>query len=688
MTLTSSVPSTVARRSLAPRRTWGMWPTLALCVATLAGQMVPALAWTALPFWLLVPGALVVRLLPSTGLPLVGLVPALSISVVVLVSSGSLWAGGWTPVPTTVVVAALGALYSVFHLSRQPRPVFAFPRGAWAITAAVTGVLAAVLWLISLPRIAAERIAFGPLVMVPTFTAALLLAVLAFGIALRLRDTGLLWTMLALTCLIQRGVAPLALGAPWADWAYKHLGVVELIASTGALQRGLDIYQGWPGFFAAFAWIGEASRLSTIAMATWFTLAVTFASAGAVYLLARALRLETADSLAAAMVALLANWIGQDYFAPQAIGYIQAIVVAALALRARRSRAAWVMAVICFGALVITHQLTPFWLLGALFILAVLRRVPWLLLVACGALALAQLAVNFDIADGYGLFSGFNPVSNAQTNSVASTPGAELAIQQMTARIASVGLWGLAILIAFLGLIENSRRVWFRGTGPVAVVLAFSPFAILLAQNYGGEALLRVMLYSIPGCSLLVGPWLARQIAGATWRRLIAGAVALFLALVPGHAYFATFYHYGVTKAEYEVEAQLERSVPGHAFLSPLSTYWPSRSTENYAARYAEYWDYDQSLQNVGGGIRLPDYLDVLEAHLEERPSPTFVLVGPRMDAFAAYSGFAREGTIERVRGELRQRARWDTVLERDGVSVFRYVPEHAREQEAARWLP
>ena len=84
MTLTSSVlPPALHRPPAAssPARPWSMWAALVLSAATLAGQALPALGWTAIAFWALVPGLLLVEALPSTRLPRLGLVPALSASV-------------------------------------------------------------------------------------------------------------------------------------------------------------------------------------------------------------------------------------------------------------------------------------------------------------------------------------------------------------------------------------------------------------------------------------------------------------------------------------------------------------------------------------------------------------------------------------------------------------------------------
>ena len=54
------------------------------------------------------------------------------------------------------------------------------------------------------------------------------------------------------------------------------------------------------------------------------------------------------------------------------------------------------------------------------------------------------------------------------------------------------------------------RRRRLLGQVAIPAALAFSPFVILLAQSYGGEAIYRVYLFSAPWCALLI--------AGAVWR--------------------------------------------------------------------------------------------------------------------------------------------------------------------------
>ena len=134
MTLTSSVLTHALRRPQPPARPrpWGMWAASVLSAATLIGLAVPALGWAAVAFWAVVPGLVLVRALPSTGLSALGLVPALSASVTVLLSTVSLWVGLWPPRLVTAIAAGLAAGYSAMSLSRPSWPAVALPSGRWA----------------------------------------------------------------------------------------------------------------------------------------------------------------------------------------------------------------------------------------------------------------------------------------------------------------------------------------------------------------------------------------------------------------------------------------------------------------------------------------------------------------------------------------------------------------------------
>ncbi len=58
------------------------------------------------------------------------------------------------------------------------------------------------------------------------------------------------------------------------------------------------------------------------------------------------------------------------------------------------------------------------------------------------------------------------------------------------------------------------------------------------------------------------------------------------------------------------------------------------------------------------------------------------------MDAYADYRGIAQRGRIDYLRDALMSRDGWETIWDRGGVTVLRYVPARTADQPAARWQP
>ncbi|WP_235738051.1 hypothetical protein [Nocardioides alcanivorans] len=170
-----------------------------------------------------------------------------------------------------------------------------------------------------------------------------------------------------------------------------------------------------------------------------------------------------------------------------------------LQLALARGRREAVLALVLFTAMVISHQLTPYWVLGALALIALLRRVSWWLVAGCAVAALGFLGLNLETVSDFGLFSGVDVAANAQTSGREWSSAARQGDSLMS-RTATVLVWAATALV--LGLRLLRRRPW-----AVEAVVAFSPLALLLAQSYGGEAILQVALYSLAGCAALSGRW-------------------------------------------------------------------------------------------------------------------------------------------------------------------------------------
>lgn len=366
--------------------------------------------------------------------------------------------------------------------------------------------------------------------------------------------------------------------------AWWHVGFVEAIAARGAVPAGIDARFSWAGFFSAWAWMGDAAgsgggpgpytALDGVLRATPPVVALVWAAA--VYVLAAQLVGGRRTPWAAAWLFLGLNWIEQDYFSPQATAMVLllAVLVAVtgplatrrpaltdpadsasrrLAALVRRSpwRAGglrsphpwvtggqvlgmWAVVVLCVSAMATAHQLTPIALIVQLGLLTAAGRV-W---GGRGLLVVAVLAVGTWLVLGGREFwlsqlaLATGDVGNA-SGSVASALGDRLVGDpgQLLIKLARVVLGGATVVLALVGAWLRRRRT----DDVVWIVAALAPMGIVLVQSYGGEVLLRVLLYALPLCAVL-GVEVLRAVA-LRWPRagrvgLTVGMLALFATLV------------------------------------------------------------------------------------------------------------------------------------------------------------
>ena len=366
--------------------------------------------------------------------------------------------------------------------------------------------LGLVLWAVSLPNLAsAKPSTYGLLYAArPTFVAAMVVLLSGYVWSVRRRDHLAMGAVLFGVILVQRVTVTLATSLPIYTWTYKHLGVVDYLHSTGGLAGGVDVYNEWPGLFSATAWFSDVTGVSPLVLAHWWAPAIHVLTAALVVALGKVVGLDRTASITAALVVELFNWVGQDYFSPQAIGYVLALAVLVLTLGYKQSKAAPWLATFAFAALVVTHQLTPYWIIGLTVLLALTGRIrPRWLPLLFAAIAIGFLYPRLGVVKGYGLFSGSSPTANVTSN----VPTVGTAGRQLT----QLAVRGLAIV---LWLATGAAALWqMRRREPVLVgaCILISSSSLLLAQSYGGEAIFRVFLYALPGCGLILGqPWCGR----------------------------------------------------------------------------------------------------------------------------------------------------------------------------------
>lgn len=302
------------------------------------------------------------------------------------------------------------------------------------------------------------------------------------------------------------------------------------------------------------------------------------------------------------------DWVGQDYFSPQAMAFVLSLAVFAIVLewmqvdrpvalmRAGRRLAArmarpgaakapqgnpgpaaappplalaGLLAV--FAVIVVVHQLSPYMVIVGVGLLTVLGlvRPRWVvvaMLAIAGAYFLLRLSYLQRTQDLFG--SLFDPLQNVKSS------GAPPNLAEFGRRLTALAAPALVVAMWGLGALGLVRRV--RAGRPVAVlaVLAASPVLLIAGQSYGGEAEFRIYLFSLPWIALLaacaVEPRAHRWARGAA---LKAGAV---LAVGVG-LFMSTFFG-----AE-----ELYRVRPGEIQPASSSTSTPSATASWCSARRA-----------------------------------------------------------------------------------------------------
>jgi hypothetical protein len=217
------------------------------------------------------------------------------------------------------------------------------------------------------------------------------------------------------------GTLPLVLGDPQYAYVYKHFGVVDYIATHGSVDERIDIYQNWPTFFALSAWFDQVAGVqSPIAYAAWSPVYINLAALLCINASLRTLTSSAQIRWLALFIFVIGNWVGQDYFSPQAFAFVlsQAVLACLLtwfkpttiapwvarierglrvalrsapekvslqvraSLGARRRTALLVALFGIFTVIAISHQLTPYMVIAASGMLMVVRalRPRWIVL--------------------------------------------------------------------------------------------------------------------------------------------------------------------------------------------------------------------------------------------------------------------------------------------------------------------
>lgn len=498
-----------------------------------------------------------------------------------------------------------------------------------------------------------------------------------FLYSLAARHLALAAVGIGIAILVQRVTVTLVTEIPIYTWTYKHIGLVDyLLVNHRLAPESVDVYNQWPGFFTAMAWFTTVAGVDPVTVAHWFAPVTHLVTALLVTALAIGLGLDKRAALAAAMLVELCNWVGQDYYAPQAVALILATACLVLLTYSRRYPAAGYLSVAVFASLVATHQLTPVWLCAAVVALAVFRQIkPLWLPVVYIAVTLAYVVPRLGNVSRYGIFTGSNPLSNSSSN--VPTTGSEGRMFTMYVdRSLSVGLWVTAIL-CFVILWRRVGAPWAAG------IMAFSSMLLLGGQSYGGEAIFRVFLYSLPGCAILIAPVLVgllddrRRLARLVAMPVVTvGLVALCVASMQG--YFGGWSYLTMTKTQLEQSRWLLARNPEGATITVMAPAgWPERPSADYVGHAIVDADYDKPLvtlkDSLSDGFPVPSDIDRMEQWTRGSGKTVYLVLPRQAGTYSDYYGLFRNGAMSALIAQLSSRPAWVKVIDDENTLVFTY---------------
>jgi hypothetical protein len=520
----------------------------------------------------------------------------------------------------------------------------------------------------------------------------------------------LLAAHVAVLVVLLHGAATIVEPVPRFTSAWLHVGFADYIARTGHTLPGLDARMSWPGFFALAAMVTRAAGLGdALPLLGWTPVVLNLLYGVAVYLIAWN---TTSDRRAAWLAVWLfypANWVGQDYFAPQAVTYLFYLTIVVILLmwfrpsrlqrerwrdpRWRRVRQAvapllraarlpprplqhepWqfqfpagrrvglmIVLITIFVACTVSHQLTPPTMIAAVAMLVIVdrctvRQLPILLAVILVGYV-SYLTVAYWSGHLSDLLGSLGQVSRTVSSSTTKRVQGDAA-HQLVSRA--------RLLLTFLVWCIAGAGAWRRlrkGTGDLALfALAVAPFFVIVLQSYGGEVLLRVYVFVLPAAAVLLAG--ALMPAGAPRRRGLTAALAGLLTVMLIGAFYVT--RYGnesfeqVRPADVDAVDWLYRRAPPGSTLVAITSNVPWRFEK------IEQYKYTPLTDDFG-----PQELDTIEHEMASNPRGAFLITSKAQNVYAE-SYFGRPaGWGERVERQLLRSPRFRLVFANAEAKVF-----------------
>lgn len=603
------------------------------------------------------------------------------------------------------------------HLEPRPGPRRARPVSLASVSLLLVAAL--FLWLRSVRQIDLRAMDDLGLVSVLPVLALVALAILTVSFCLLLRSfpsrVPLMLLHLGILILMLYGATAFVEEVPRFAVSWRHAGIADHIARKGSVDTRIDAYFNWPGFFILAALLSELTGFANpISFTRWASVYFNLLFLAPLVLILRAVTDDPRVVWLAVWIFFLTNWVGQDYFSPQAFAYFLYLVILAILLTWFRSvrgvgthergdertgaRHRWLtrplrllwwrepgelhddglitapvrvglmaIVIIVFAVMVGSHQLTPFAALISVTALVAARRcaargLPVLMTVVVvtwvAFMTGAYLASHLS-----GVTSGLGDLSkNAEANIGNRLRGTPEHLFVLRVRLAmTAGLWVLALLGAL-------RRFGHRHRDVACGVLALAPFSLLAMQSYGGEILLRIYLLSLPFVAFFAAAFFFPLHRSEASRAKTVQVGLITVAMLV--AFF--FARYGNERANQFTSSEIQ-AIDHLYSISPRGSVLVAGS-ENVPWRSRHYADYRHRTLTALAEQRqqpLPRLEDVASLVMERPDRRLFVLITRSQKAHVELLGIWPPESLDGLESQLAGSPLFKLVFANRDATIF-----------------
>lgn len=600
--------------------------------------------------------------------------------------------------------------------------ILAFLRSPWLPVA-----IAAELWAFSLQSFNLDAMQDWGLVSVfpVTIILAYLLLLISFASLFSRKNIAntVFFAHVFLYILMMHGTPQFLYGTLRYSWAWKHVGIIDYIIRHQAINPDIDVlpvYHNWPGFFALNAMFTELAGFSSAHIyAGWGPVFFETLFALSLFALFRLFTTDRRIQWLGVWLFLLTNWVGQDYFAPQALTYFLLLCVLILTLTgfgvepevfhhkfitrfarmvkflrlpARFQNWAqnlkpppmhifeantvprWtlqIMVLVIFGVIVSTHQLTPPMGLFSAFLLALFGVIRWrvlpvwmLLLIVLWLAFPARAYNNTVIGSTLESFGKINQTVDSGFVDVAQVSAGQAVVSWM-----GRGLSAAIILLGGLGAFWRLRKGYLDLP---ALLLAAAPFLVLFLNSYGGEAIFRVFFFMLPYLAFLAAAALvpSHQSARNWFHSILIGGISLVFLIAFLFAYYGKERQYSFTKLEVEAAEYLYSQAPPNALLVEGSRNYPTLflNYENFT-----YVAIDREPKESVNKL-LADPENVLYRWLSDsrRYSSSYLIITRSQKLYTDEIRDIPSGSLDKIEAALRNSNKFEVVYSNKDAVIFR----------------